>query len=112
MIRLNVAEPFRPGVEGSLCSPEPNYALGLLGGDVCGFPNGRRLQDDVTEISLLAVAGAAYPVLTEDTFDFNVDLIGVLNDGLPTNDVPFHDEFPYLATPHQGYEFRSSGSTE
>ena len=47
MIRLNVAEPFRPGVEGSLCSPEPNYALGLLGGDVCGFPNGRRLQDDV-----------------------------------------------------------------
>jgi hypothetical protein len=112
MIRLNVAEAFRPGVEGSLCAPEPNYALGLLGGDVCGFPNGRRLQDDVTEISLLAVAGAAYPVLTQGTFDFNPDLIGVLNDGLATNDVPFQDTFPYLAMPHQGYDFRSSGMTQ
>jgi hypothetical protein len=111
MIRLNVAEPFRPGVEGSLCSPEPNYTLGLLGGDVCGFPNGRRLQDDVTEIELLAVAGAAYSVLADDVFEFNPDLIGVLNDGLDTNDVPFHEEFPYLATPHQGFDFRSSGST-
>ena len=60
MLRLNLAVPFRPGVDGSLCSPEPNYKLGLLGGDVCGFPNGRRLQDDITEIELLAVAGAAY----------------------------------------------------
>jgi hypothetical protein len=112
MIRLNVGEPFRPGVEGSLCSPEPNYELGLLGGDACGFPNGRRLQDDVTDIALLAVAGAAYPVLTEDSFDFNGDLIGVLNDGLPANDKPFQHTFPYLATPHQGYEFRSSGTLE
>jgi hypothetical protein len=112
MLRLNVAEHFRPGVEGSLCAPEPNYALGLLGGDVCGFPNGRRLQDDVTDISLLAVAGAAYPVLTEGTFDFNADLIGVLNDGLGENDLPFQHNFPYLAMPHQGYEFRSFGSPQ
>lgn len=112
MIRLNIAEPFRPGVEGSLCAPEPNYALGVLGGDVCGFPNGRRLQDDVTDISLLAVAGAAYPVLTEGSFDFNTDLIGVLNDGLPANDVPFQESFPYLALPHQGTEFRSIGSIQ
>jgi hypothetical protein len=110
MIRLNVAAPFRPGVDGSLCSPTPNYELGLLGGDVCGFPNGRRLEDDVTDISLLAVAGAAYSVLTDDTFDFNPDLIKVLNDGLPANDVPFQESFPYLATPHQGYTFRSSDS--
>jgi hypothetical protein len=112
MIRLNVAEPFRPGVEGSLCSPEPNYALGLLGGDACGFPNGRRLQDDVTDISLLAVAGAAYSVLTSGSFDFNPALIDVLNDGLPVNDLPFHESFPYLAMPHQGYEFRSAGTLE
>jgi hypothetical protein len=110
MIRLNVAAPFRPGVDGSLCSPTPNYELGLLGGDACGFPNGRRLEDDVTDISLLAVAGAAYSVLTDDSFDFNPDLIKVLNDGLPANDVPFQDSFPYLATPHQGYTFRSSDS--
>jgi hypothetical protein len=110
MIRLNVAEPFRPGVAGSLCSPEPNYKLGVLGGDACGFPNGRRLQDDVTEIELLAVAGAAYPVLTEDTFEFSPDLIAVLNDGVDANDVPFREAFPYLAMPHQGYNFQSSGS--
>ena len=110
MLRLNLAAPFRPGTEGSLCSPEPNYALGLLGGDVCGFPNGRRLQDDVTDIELLAVAGAAYPVLTEGTFDFNPDLIGVLSDGLATNDVAFSAGFPYLATPHRGLDFRSNGS--
>ncbi len=109
MLRLNVAEAFRPGVEGSLCAPEPNYALGLLGGDVCGFPNGRRLQDDVTEIELLAVAGAAFPVLTDGEFDFNPALIGVLNDGVDTNDLPFSESFPYLAKPHRGLDFRSNG---
>ncbi|MFN8441926.1 MAG: DUF4331 domain-containing protein [Caldilineaceae bacterium] len=109
MIRLNVAEPFRPGVEGSLCSPTPNYKLGLLGGDVCGFPNGRRLQDDVTEIELLAVAGAAYPVLTDGNFDFNASLVKVLNDGVDHNDLEFSESFPYLAKPHRGLDFRSNG---
>jgi hypothetical protein len=110
MLRVNLAPAFRPGVEGSLCSPEPNYQLGLLGGDACGFPNGRRLQDDVTEIELLAVAGAAYPVLTDGEFDFNPDLIGVLSDGLPNNDVPFQETFPYLALPHRGLDFRSNAN--
>ena len=110
LLRLNVAAPFRPGVKGSLCSPKPNFTLGLLGGDVCGFPNGRRLQDDVTEIELLAVAGAAYPVLTDDKFDFNPALIKVLNDGLDHNDVHFQAAFPYLALPHQGTNFVSGDS--
>lgn len=110
LLRLNLAAPFRPGVEGSLCAPEPNYKLGLLGGDACGFPNGRRLRDDVTEIELLAVAGAAYGVLTDDTFDFNPDLISVLNDGLDANDKPFQETFPYLALPHRGLDFRSNGN--
>ena len=108
MLRLNVAAPFRPGVKGSLCSPKPNYKLGLLGGDVCGFPNGRRLQDDVTEIELLAVAGAAYPVLTDDDFKFDPGLIKVLNDGLDHNDVQFQNAFPYLALPNRGLDFRSN----
>ena len=38
LLRLNVAEPFRLGVKGTRCSPKPNFALGLLGGDVCGSP--------------------------------------------------------------------------
>ena len=56
MIRINT------DIKGELCSPTPSR-LGVLGGDACGFPNGRRLFDDTVEIELLAVAGAAYAVL-------------------------------------------------
>ncbi|NJM41131.1 MAG: DUF4331 domain-containing protein, partial [Anaerolineae bacterium] len=101
MIRLNTA------IKGDLCKPQPDYQLGLLGGDACGFPNGRRLADDVTDIELLAVAGAAWQPLTGDTsFTFNPALVGVLNDGLPNNDKPFRNEFPYVAVPHQGQAWR------
>jgi len=106
MIRLNTA------IKGNLCSPTPNYKLGLLGGDACGFPNGRRLQDDVTEMELLAVAGAAWQPLTNDTsFNFNPALIKVLNDGVDHNDVPFRSTFPYLAYAHQGQEHNRSALT-
>ena len=106
MLRLNTAQPFRPGVEGSVCAPTPNYQLGLLGGDACGFPNGRRLQDDVTDIELLAVAGAAYSVLTNESFNFNPALIGVLRDGVDQNDKPLLSTFPYVATPWSGTDHR------
>lgn len=98
MLRLNTA--FKPG---EVCAPTPNYKLGLLGGDACGFPNGRRLQDDVIDIELLAVAGAAWQVTTGDTsFSMNPALVGVLNDNLNQNDAPFRATFPYLAAPHSG----------
>ena len=95
--------PVGPGTPDSLCGA-PNHDLGVLGGDVCGFPNGRRLGDDVVDIALLAVAGAAYSVLTEGEFDFNADLIQVLDDGVSVNDRGFISRFPYLAVPHQGQE--------
>lgn len=100
MIRINTV------LSGTLCAPTPNYQLGLLGGDACGFPNGRRLQDDVIDIELLAVAGAAYQVLdgTDASFVFNGDLVGVLDDGLDENDVPFRATFPYLAQAQSGQE--------
>lgn len=100
MIRINTA------ISGTLCAPTPNYALGLLGGDACGFPNGRRLQDDVVEIELLAVAGAAYHALdgSDATFSFNSALVGVLNDGVDHNDVAFRSAFPYLAQAQSGQE--------
>jgi Domain of unknown function (DUF4331) len=101
MLRLNTA--LKPGAE---CSATPNYAFGLLGGDACGFPNGRRLQDDVTRISLLAVAGIAWDVTTGDTsFTFNNALVPVLTDGTTHNDKPFLPDFPYVASPHQGQEW-------
>lgn len=99
MIRLNT------DIKGDLCSPTPSR-LGILGGDACGFPNGRRLADDVVEIELLAVAGAAYAVLDgrDADFTFNADLIDVLSDGVDTNDKAFRSSFPYMATAHSGQE--------
>ncbi len=103
MIRLNTA------IKGDLCKPKPDYKLGLLGGDACGFPNGRRLADDVTDIELLAVAGAAYPLLTNDnSFTFNPALIDVLRDNVDENDVDFEDSFPYLALPWQGQKWNAN----
>jgi hypothetical protein len=105
MLRLNTAPSFRPGVGGSFCSATPSR-LGVLGGDVCGFPNGRRLGDDAVEIELLAVAGAAYPVLTGKPFNFNPALIGVLTDSVDSNDKPFASSFPYVATANPGQEYQ------
>jgi hypothetical protein len=97
MIRLNTA------ISGDTCAPTPSR-LGLLGGDACGFPNGRRLADDVVDIEVLAVAGAAWSVLVDDSFTFNPDLLGVLTDGVDANDKAFESVFPYLADPHRGQE--------
>lgn len=103
MIRLNTA------IKGDLCKPKPDYQLGLLGGDACGFPNGRRLADNVTYIELLAVAGAAYPVLTDGAFEFNPAIARALDTGVNKNDLPFSESFPYVAAPHRGTNFRSNG---
>ena len=78
----------------------------MLGGDACGFPNGRRLRDDIVEIELLAVAGAAYGVLDgrDTSFTFNAGLIDVLNDHIDRNDIPFRNTFPYLAQAQSGQQ--------
>jgi hypothetical protein len=97
MIRINT------GISGGLCSPKPSR-LGVLGGDACGFPNGRRLSDDTLEIALLAVAGAAYQALdgTEPGFTFNPALKDVLTDRVDRNDFPFRNTFPYMAAAQSG----------
>ncbi|QKW10471.1 DUF4331 domain-containing protein [Streptomyces sp. NA04227] len=81
-LRLNMAVPP---------TAEPQR-LGVLAGDLAGFPNGRRLADDVLDISLQAVEGAAQ----------TGELVEALADGdqVDTNEVPFEDRFPYLAQPH------------
>lgn len=89
MIRLNVAIP--PTAAGS------RNRLGLLGGDIAGFPNGRRVGDDVVDIELRAVAGG-----TPFTPQFNVAPNNTLGDGVPQNDVSYLERFPYLGTPHPG----------
>jgi len=66
--------------------------LGVLAGDLQGFPDGRRLTDDVTDIALRVVAG----VLKGN----NVPL----GDGVDANDKPFLSSFPYLAAPNSGFD--------
>lgn len=97
MIRLNTT------ISATLCSPVP-HRLGVLGGDACGFPNGRRLTDDVLEIELLAVGGAAYTVLTGEAYTMPDVYFGVLarGDGIDANDIPLRTSFPYLAQAQSG----------
>ncbi|MGH8984885.1 MAG: DUF4331 domain-containing protein [Acidimicrobiia bacterium] len=72
--------------------------LGLLAGQNDGFPNGRRLVDDVYDIELRALAGG-----TPFTPDFDRVPNNALTDGVDANDLPFLASFPYLSSPHQGY---------
>ena len=76
---------------------EPGFhRLGFIGGDTTGgvssgWPNGRRLGDDVVDVALTAIAsGPSYSTIT------------VVGDNAPQNDVDYHTVFPYAATPHSG----------
>jgi hypothetical protein len=92
MLRLNTGIPP---------SPRP-HRLGVLGGDLAGFPNGRRVGDDVVDIALQAVAGA-----TPLTPDFVRAPNSRLGDGVDQNDKEYLSTFPFLTVPHSG---RESGS--
>jgi hypothetical protein len=79
-LRLNLTTPVTD-------DPDP---LGVIGGDVQGYPNGRRLADDVIDITLQVAEG---------------ELVGApndLGDGVGSNDVAFRNTFPYLALPASG----------
>ncbi len=70
--------------------------FGVLAGDVAGFPNGRRLADDVTDIELRVIAGALLPA---DQGGKQIPL----GDGVDRNDKPFRSAFPYVALPTDGF---------
>jgi hypothetical protein len=76
---------------GTPPTASPNR-LGALAGDNAGYPNGRRLTDDVVDIDLQVVAGALA------TPPNNVPL----GDGVNQNDVQFLSSFPYVAPPKPG----------
>jgi hypothetical protein len=83
-------------------SRKPNI-LGVLGGDLAGFPNGRRVFDDVVTIELRAIAGLTYPLVAPG---YKPDAAaGVITDGLTPKDVnkPYLRSFPYLGVPYGGY---------
>ena len=73
--------------------------LGAFGGDVAGFPNGRRVGDDVLDIDARAAAGGILHLLGA----INCPVSLGISDNVQANDVPYLDHFPYLGLPHQGY---------
>lgn len=78
--------------------------LGLLGGDVAGFPNGRRPFDDVTDIVLRAALGG-----TPFTPAFNISPNNAAGDGVSSNpEGPLLTRFPYLLPPNPGNTPRTS----
>jgi Domain of unknown function (DUF4331) len=94
MLRLNTSIPP---------ASNPNI-LGLLGGDPAGFPNGRRVFDDVVSAELRAVAGATFALVDPK---YTVDAAaGQLTDGLTPADLgtPYLKHFPYLGVPYDGYD--------
>jgi hypothetical protein len=78
--------------------------LGVLAGDFAGFPNGRRLEDDVTDIEIRAVACGYGDILAGALGLCNLSPNNAIGDGVNENDMPFLTTFPYVSTPHQGYE--------
>jgi len=97
-LRLNVAIP--PAITTTNPTATASNRLGLLGGDASGFPNGRRVFDNVTAIELQAIAGA---VLSLVDASYKPDAAAsLLTDGT-TNPVPYLSSFPYLGHPYNGY---------
>jgi hypothetical protein len=96
LLRLNMAIP-------PTRSPNP---AGLVGGDAAGFPNGRRLQDDIVTIELRALAGVTYPLVdksyTPDAAAFKV------TDGASGSGLNLLSSFPYMPEPYSGYYTPSS----
>ncbi|MBK8549688.1 MAG: DUF4331 family protein [Ignavibacteria bacterium] len=76
---------------------EAENRLGVIAGDNAGFPNGRRLKDDVVDIALRVVAG----VLLGPPFSTGIN--AQLGDAVQRNDKTFASTFPYLAAPFEGY---------
>jgi Domain of unknown function (DUF4331) len=82
MLRLNMA-----------VAPSANpKRLGVLAGDLAGFPNGRRLADDVIDVTVQAAEGVLLPG--------HPAAVEGLGDGVNANDLPFRTAFPYVALPH------------
>ena len=87
-------------------TPEANRSrMGLLAGDGAGFPNGRRVTDDVVDIAQRVVAGVLNP-------KFNVAPNNMLGDGVNAPDVPTQETFPYVHFAYSGRDSRHIDPSE
>ena len=133
MLRLNMAVPVTPRNSADFSSEGIIHAavLGLTDSrfntntslefipNMDGFPNGRRLEDDVTRIELQVVSGAALAAIGLFYDDYNgtgspvtTDLVDVLTytTGIESNDTTFRNSFPYVQLPWSGYGLCTGGS--
>lgn len=95
LMRLNIA--IAPTTNN------PNI-YGILGGDLAGFPNGRRVFDDTVAIELRAIAGVTYPLIDPK---FKPDgAASLVTDGLTPSSVSasYQSSFPYLGVPYDGFD--------
>ena len=92
LLRLNTGVPATP--------QESRSRLGLLAGDPAGFPNGRRVFDDVTDIASRAVAG----VLAGPPYNDSPN--NMIGDAVNVNDVPLQQSFPYVGWAQSGRDRR------
>ena len=112
------SELLRLNVNTSPTPPEQQKRLSFLAGDAAGFPNGRRPNDDVTDIAIRVVGGANYiAARAGDGVNFLGGALGAgTNDGpgygtIPGNKLDVTNngiakEFPYLPTPYDGVRRR------
>ena len=92
LLRLNMAIP-------PSSSPNP---LGILGGDLAGFPNGRRVFDDTVTVEIRAVAGLTIPLVDPS---FTPDgAASAVRDGTGPGAGRYISHFPYLGDPKSGFE--------
>lgn len=137
MLRLNMAVPVTPRTING--QPNPDFSsLGIIQAAVLGltdkrftadstalrfipnmdgFPNGRRLEDDVTTIELQAVSGVALAAIGLWYDDYNAQdttaspVTAQLNSvlgftaGVTKNDTTFKASFPYVQTPWRGFDY-------
>jgi hypothetical protein len=101
-LRLNVAVPP---------TSNPNR-FGLLGGDAAGFPNGRRVSDDVVAIELRAIAGVTFALVDKnyrpDAAAGELEQWQTSQHSTVPGPTRFQSTFPYLADPLDGYDTPSS----
>ncbi|MGB0176914.1 MAG: DUF4331 family protein, partial [Owenweeksia sp.] len=135
MLRLNMAVPVTPRNDPNFSSlgiiqaavlglTDPTYSASAnleFIPNMDGFPNGRRLEDDVTRIELQAVSGVALAAIGLWYDDYFPDvsstpvsnyLLNVLqySTGVESNDAAFKSTFPYVAEPWSGTEVAQKGT--
>lgn len=98
LLRLNTGVPPTPYAKRS--------RLGLIGGDPAGFPNGRRVTDDVVDIAARVVGGGVLVA------KFNVAPNNLIGDGVNAADVPTQEAFPYVHYAYSGHDSRHIDPSE